>query len=215
MSDEYVTAPKSVICFGDEETYSHSYTAPRRPRAERQRDEETTVHLNRRDVMFAFAASAVQLIARRLAFAASAALGGCATPRRRLPTGSSSAPATARASTTGVGYRLVRPKTVLQIVHGAAEHASRYDRFAQACRRQRLRGLRHRPSRSRPHATALGPHRRRRPRRLEPHGRRRDRLQSTAARLRIRVPSSYCSATASARSWRRTTSSAAPTCWTG
>ena len=49
-------------------------------------------------------------------------------------------------------------------------------------RRQRLRGVRHRPSRPRPHAAALGPHRRRRPRRLEPHGRGRDRLQPAAAR---------------------------------
>ena len=77
------------------------------------------MHPNRRDVMFAFAAGA--------------ALGGCASPggqpiadwqqfgaadgttihyRRWLPAGS--------------------PKAVIQVVHGAAEHASRYDRFARA-----------------------------------------------------------------------------------
>jgi alpha-beta hydrolase superfamily lysophospholipase len=77
------------------------------------------VHLNRRDVMFAFAASA--------------ALGGCATP---------GAPAAdwqqfSAGDGTAIHYRRwvsagAAPKAVLQIVHGAAEHASRYDRFAQA-----------------------------------------------------------------------------------
>ena len=74
---------------------------------------------NRRDMMFAFAATA--------------ALGGCATPvASPLPTGSSSAPPTARA----IHYRrwlpAGSPKAVIQVVHGAAEHASRYDRFARA-----------------------------------------------------------------------------------
>ena len=36
-----------------------------------------------------------------------------------------------RVSTTADGCPLVRPKTVLQVVHGAAEHSSRYDRFAK------------------------------------------------------------------------------------
>ena len=91
------------------------------------------MHPNRRDVMFAFEASAVQLIARRLAIAASAALGGCATP---------GAPAAdwqqfSAGDGTAIHYRRwvsagAAPKAVLQIVHGAAEHASRYDRFAQA-----------------------------------------------------------------------------------
>ena len=77
------------------------------------------MHLNRRDVMFAFAASA--------------ALGGCATP---------GAPAAdwqqfSAADGTAIYYRRwvsagAAAKAVLQIVHGAAEHASRYDRFAQA-----------------------------------------------------------------------------------
>ena len=77
------------------------------------------MHPNRRDVMFAFAASA--------------ALGGCATP---------GAPAAdwqqfSAGDGTAIHYRRwvsagAAPKAVLQIVHGAAEHASRYDRFAQA-----------------------------------------------------------------------------------
>lgn len=84
------------------------------------------MHLNRRDVMFAFAASV-------FAFAAIAALGGCATP---------GAPAAdwqqfSADDGTAIHYRRwvsagTAPKAVLQIVHGAAEHASRYDRFAQA-----------------------------------------------------------------------------------
>lgn len=73
---------------------------------------------NRRDVLFAFAASA--------------ALGGCATP---------GAPAAdwqqfLAGDGTAIHYRRwgspgAAPKAVLQIVHGAAEHAGRYDRFAQ------------------------------------------------------------------------------------
>ena len=124
---------------------------------------------NRRDMMFAFAATA--------------ALGGCATPGGQPAADWQQFGA---ADGTAIHYRrwlpAGSPKAVIQIVHGAAEHASRYDRFAQRCRRQRLRGVRHRPSRSRPHAAALGPHRRRRPRRLEPHGRRRNRLQPAPAR---------------------------------
>ena len=54
--------------------------------------------------------------------------------------------------------------------------------FRAGGRRERLCGLRHRPSRSRPHAAALGPHRRRRPRCLEPDGRRRNRLHAAPAR---------------------------------
>ena len=74
---------------------------------------------NRRDVMFVFAATA--------------ALGGCATP---------SGPADdwqqfGAADGTTIHYRrwlpAGSPKVVIQIVHGAAEHASRYDRFARAC----------------------------------------------------------------------------------
>ena len=77
------------------------------------------MHLNRRDMMFVFAASA--------------AVGGCATP---------SPPAAdwqlfAAADGTTIHYRRwlpagKSPKAVIQVVHGAAEHASRYDRFAQA-----------------------------------------------------------------------------------
>ena len=74
---------------------------------------------NRRDVMFVFAAGA--------------GLGGCATP---------GGPAAAdwqqfgTADGTSIHYRrwlpAGAPKAVIQIVHGAAEHASRYDRFARA-----------------------------------------------------------------------------------
>ena len=72
---------------------------------------------NRRDVMFAFAGSAV--------------LAGCATPIgdaadwQQFSAGDG----------TRVSYRrwlpAGTPKTVLQVVHGAAEHSSRYDRFAK------------------------------------------------------------------------------------
>ena len=76
------------------------------------------MHPNRRDVMFVFAAGA--------------ALGGCATP---------GAPAAdwqqfGAADGTTIHYRrwlpAGSPKAVIQVVHGAAEHASRYDRFARA-----------------------------------------------------------------------------------
>jgi alpha-beta hydrolase superfamily lysophospholipase len=66
-------------------------------------------------------------------FAAGAAVGGCATP---------GGPAAAdwqqfgAADGTAVHYRrwlpAGSPKAVIQIVHGAAEHVSRYDRFARA-----------------------------------------------------------------------------------
>ena len=67
------------------------------------------------------------------AFAASAALGGCATP------GAPAADWQQFSAPDGAAIHYRRwvsvgaaPKAVLQIVHGAAEHASRYDRFAQA-----------------------------------------------------------------------------------
>jgi alpha-beta hydrolase superfamily lysophospholipase len=77
------------------------------------------VHLNRRDVMFAFAANA--------------ALGGCATPAAPSADGQQFS----AADGTAIHYRRwvsagAAPKAVLQIVHGAAEHAGRYERFAQA-----------------------------------------------------------------------------------
>src|SRR5688572_8280675 len=74
---------------------------------------------NRRDVMFVFAASA--------------ALGGCATPSGQ-PTADWQQFGAADGTT--IHYRrwlpAGSPKAVIQIVHGAAEHASRYDRFARA-----------------------------------------------------------------------------------
>jgi len=156
------------------------------------------MHPNRRDVMFVFAASA--------------AVGGCAT---------SSAPVAdwqqfSAGDGTDIHYRRwvsagAAPKAVLQIVHGAAEHASRYDRFAQAAVASgyAVYGTDHRG-----------------------HGRTRLRSGRTgdggpdawnrmvetkspsrsACAPRIPVSSSCCSATASARSWRRTTSSAAAIC---
>ena len=77
------------------------------------------MHFNRRDAMFVFAASA--------------AMGGCATP--------GGSPAAdwqqfGAADGTTIHYRRWlpsgSPKAVIQVVHGAAEHASRYDRFARA-----------------------------------------------------------------------------------
>jgi alpha-beta hydrolase superfamily lysophospholipase len=74
---------------------------------------------NRRDVMFAFAASA--------------ALGGCTTPGEQAAADWQQFGA---ADGTAIHYRrwlpAGSPKAVIQIVHGAAEHASRYDRFARA-----------------------------------------------------------------------------------
>lgn len=80
------------------------------------------MHLRRRDVM--------------LAFAAGAAVGGCAAPGAPTAEGQQFA----AADGTAIHYQRwlpggaagTAPKTVLQIVHGAAEHIGRYDRFAQA-----------------------------------------------------------------------------------
>ncbi len=99
---------------------SHSYTALR-PSAEPSDNdnEETPMPPNRRDVMFAFAATA--------------ALGGCATPGGQPAADWQQFGA---ADGTAIHYRrwlpAGSPKAVIQIVHGAAEHASRYDRFARA-----------------------------------------------------------------------------------
>ena len=51
--------------------------------------------------------------------------------RRTQPTSSSSAPATARASPTADGCPLARPRPCCRWCTGAAEHSSRYDRFAK------------------------------------------------------------------------------------
>jgi alpha-beta hydrolase superfamily lysophospholipase len=73
---------------------------------------------NRREIVFAFAASA--------------AFSGCATP----PPGGDDWQQFGAADGTVVHYRrwlpAGAPKAVIQLVHGAAEHASRYDRFAKA-----------------------------------------------------------------------------------
>jgi alpha-beta hydrolase superfamily lysophospholipase len=106
------------------------------------------------------------------------------------------------------------PKTVLQVVHGAAEHSSRYDRFAKlavasgyAVYATDHRGHGHTRLRSGKPATPA-------PTPGTAWLKTRSRSVNGCG-LPTRAPSLYFSATASARSWRRTTSSAAPTCWTG
>jgi len=145
--------------------------------------------------------------------AGSAVLAGCATPIGD--------PADWQQFSAGDGTRVSyrrwlpagTPKTVLRVVHGAAEHSSRYDRFAKLAVASGF-------------AVYATDHR--------GHGRTRLRSGKTGdagpdawnrmvedeiaftqrCAPRIPVPSSCCSATASARSWRRTTSSAAAICST-